>query len=108
MMQQSPGCPACHSDSSAYICATCLTKLLTLYRNQTESHANSLLPSARTRAKAGVNLNREHIRVEAKYAALRTDVTILRSGVKDLDEAVVAGERSWPYRWMCRTDSPAV
>ena len=93
-MQQSKGCPACRTDSSAYICAGCLTKLLTLYRNQTASHANSLLPAARTIAKAGIAINKEHIRFEADHAAVRKDVTILRHGVKHIEQAMTAGQSS--------------
>lgn len=100
-MQHIRGCPACRDDSSTYICAACLTKLLGLYRNQTASHINSLLPAARTRAKAAVAVNREHLKHEAAHSAVRTDVAILRSSVKALDKTLDAGESPSSARRMC-------
>lgn len=97
-------CPGCHTSSGSsavFICPHCLNKLLKLYKTQRAAHTSSLLPSAISRAKVGleaVSTARQH---EAGYRSAQQRVLRLQREIQRLQSLSESGE--WPHKGGART-----
>ncbi|KAK9900935.1 hypothetical protein P389DRAFT_19661 [Cystobasidium minutum MCA 4210] len=95
-------CPCCSRERNSFVCRSCLTKLLKLYKTQASSH-HSLLPAAQARASNGIKIAEKNRQLEAKYWSVKTETNTIQASIDGLSREIMAATDTAKKKYLDRT-----